>query len=349
MTHTSTEQPEALRLADKYEVDGFLQDHRFAQDHWCRQAAAELRHQHARIEELEAQLSTIGAGGVEPLRKQAAAPQAVPDSVLKTIGWLLDDAMNAAVKNGANSISMPDDYVELAAWLAGIPTHPAEGVPAPAAVAVPDERAAFKAWLRVKPCGAAHDFAWEAWRARAALAATPAADAPMVDMTPPATSRDRWMYEQGRLAERDARTPGSVAAAAPVVLPEPDAYLYTSGNHRGVSLEWRGQSDMAEGTERHALYTEQQVRALLAAHAQADARDVELWIGIGKAIERAYMDLPDGTEISVYLEKDAGTVTLIDQDGNEYETFRVTGFAGVLNEAIDAAIAAQAKQGEAQQ
>ena len=53
------------------------------------------------------------------------------------------------------------------------------------------------------------------------------------------------------------------AAAAPVVLPEPDAYLYTSGNHRGVSLEWRGQSDMAEGTERHALYTERQVRALL--------------------------------------------------------------------------------------
>ena len=38
--------------------------------------------------------------------------------------------------------------------------------------AAPNERAAFEAWLRVKPCGAAHDFAWEAWRARAALAAT---------------------------------------------------------------------------------------------------------------------------------------------------------------------------------
>lgn len=38
--------------------------------------------------------------------------------------------------------------------------------------AAPDERAAFEAWLRVKPCGAAHDFAWEAWKARAALAAT---------------------------------------------------------------------------------------------------------------------------------------------------------------------------------
>ena len=62
---TQTQQPEALRLADKYEVEGFLQDHRFAKDHWCRQAAAELRSQHARIAELEAQLSAIGAGGVE--------------------------------------------------------------------------------------------------------------------------------------------------------------------------------------------------------------------------------------------------------------------------------------------
>lgn len=31
------------------------------------------------------------------------------------------------------------------------------------------ERAAFEAWLGVKPCGAAHDFAWEAWKARAVL------------------------------------------------------------------------------------------------------------------------------------------------------------------------------------
>ena len=56
MTHTSTERPEALRLADKYEIEGFLQDHRFAQEQWCRQAAAELRRQHARIAELEAQV-----------------------------------------------------------------------------------------------------------------------------------------------------------------------------------------------------------------------------------------------------------------------------------------------------
>ena len=78
----------------------------------------------------------------------------------------------------------------------------------------------------------------------------------------------------------------------------------------------------------------------------ADACDAETrrQAGIGKAIERACMDLPDGTEISVSLEKDAGTVTLIDQDGNEYENFSCDyGFAGVLNEAIDAAMAAYAR------
>ena len=81
---SGTQQPEALRLADKYEGEGFLQDHRFAQDHWCRQAAAELRSQHARIAELEAQLSAIGAGGVEPLRKQV-----VPETLVVPDGYAL--------------------------------------------------------------------------------------------------------------------------------------------------------------------------------------------------------------------------------------------------------------------
>ena len=32
-----------------------------------------------------------------------------------------------------------------------------------------DEREAFEKWLGIKPCGAAHDFGWSAWQARAAL------------------------------------------------------------------------------------------------------------------------------------------------------------------------------------
>ena len=30
------------------------------------------------------------------------------------------------------------------------------------------ERDAFEQWLGIKPCGAAHDFGWQAWKARAA-------------------------------------------------------------------------------------------------------------------------------------------------------------------------------------
>ena len=57
---TDTKQPEALRLADQLRALSF--------GGTCILAAAELRRQHARIADLEAQLSAIGAGGVEPLR-----------------------------------------------------------------------------------------------------------------------------------------------------------------------------------------------------------------------------------------------------------------------------------------
>lgn len=39
---STTQQPKALRLAYKYEVEGFLNDHRYAKDHWCTEAVAEL-------------------------------------------------------------------------------------------------------------------------------------------------------------------------------------------------------------------------------------------------------------------------------------------------------------------
>ena len=61
---TQTQQPEALRLAE------ILEQYALSP---LREVAAELRRQHARIAELEAQLSTIGAGGVEPLRTRHAS------------------------------------------------------------------------------------------------------------------------------------------------------------------------------------------------------------------------------------------------------------------------------------
>lgn len=39
------------------------------------------------------------------------------DTVIETISGLLADAMDVSVKNGANSVSMPDEYVEVAVWL----------------------------------------------------------------------------------------------------------------------------------------------------------------------------------------------------------------------------------------
>ena len=74
MTHTSTEQSEALRLAHALGGGKLIDD----STEWAdtlHAAAVELRRLHTRNAELEAQLSTIGAIGaigVEPLRKQAA-------------------------------------------------------------------------------------------------------------------------------------------------------------------------------------------------------------------------------------------------------------------------------------
>ncbi len=59
----TTQHPEALRLAD--ELDAVPETG--ADPQTIQEAAAELRRQHARIAELEAQLEAIGAGGVAPL------------------------------------------------------------------------------------------------------------------------------------------------------------------------------------------------------------------------------------------------------------------------------------------
>ena len=80
----------------------------------------------------------------------------------------------------------------------------------------------------------------------------------------------------------------------------------------------------------------------------ADAQDAEQerWMEIGKAIERACIDLPDSAEIVISLERNAGTVTMFDPDGNEHDQFsHEDGFAGVVNAAIEAAVEAAKEQG----
>ena len=55
-------------------------------------------------------------------KPQAAVPR-------EAIGKMLAAAMNQAVANGANSISMPDELVEVAAWLQGVATPQAPAEP----------------------------------------------------------------------------------------------------------------------------------------------------------------------------------------------------------------------------
>ncbi|MDH1765117.1 hypothetical protein N5D37_05265 [Comamonas aquatica] len=106
-----------------------------------------LAAQAARIAELESQLEAIGAGGVESLRKPAAAPQAVQAAVPE--GWKLvpakpTEAMVGAIMSEGEVDAVAGLAPELrpilleragiaaryTAMLAAAPAHPAEGVPA---------------------------------------------------------------------------------------------------------------------------------------------------------------------------------------------------------------------------
>ena len=119
MTHTSTEQPEALRLAHTLSGGKLIDD----STEWAdtlHAADAELRRQHARIAELEdvadmaikriaeleAQLSAIGACGVEPLRKQAVrrAPAAPVPQWVRPVSELLGHISDVLPNSAFNKI-----------------------------------------------------------------------------------------------------------------------------------------------------------------------------------------------------------------------------------------------------
>lgn len=90
----------------------------------------------------------------------------------------------------------------------------------PQAVAVLDERAAFEQWLGINPCGAEHDFGWEAWKARAALASTPAA-AP----TDEPVFLQRLRVEQQELDARQQKLGAFIESSEFRLLSETDAAL----------------------------------------------------------------------------------------------------------------------------
>lgn len=77
--------------------------------------------------------------------------------------------------------------------------------------------------------------------------------------------------------------------------------------------------------------------------AQGNALDqgVREELSIGKAINRAARDLPEGWEIRIDLEQHAGVVFLIDPNGNETMSESGELFSDQINAAIDAARGAQ--------
>ena len=83
--------PEALRLAEQY-------DHGDPAAHgnaWKAAVCTELRRQHARIAELEAEIAAVGAGGVQAL---SAAPEAIAK-----LRHLYQNMVNGAVRDTASA------------------------------------------------------------------------------------------------------------------------------------------------------------------------------------------------------------------------------------------------------
>ena len=163
-----------------------------------------------------------------------------------------------------------------------------------AAVAVPDERAAFERELIDNHHYVPSDFSfkdgfyngdddyiqfgWDVWQARAALAATPAA---------------------GELATLQA----GLQAAAPVVLPEPVAWRHS----RTHDLHDAENEVQLADADAHAepLFTEQQVRALLAGVSAPAAVAVEqapvLYVSKGQLSNHRDPDGPDSANAGRYL------------------------------------------------
>ena len=235
----------------------------------ARSAWQEMIRLHHRVNELEAQLSAIGAGGVEPLRK-------------------------------------------------------------PASVAVSDEREAFEKWAR----WCCYDIArassnaqyesniteqvWQCWKARAALAATP--------------------------------------AAAPVVLPEPAAYIGSwrpDGmlvDHSVCGFTVAELKHSSPSSSFKALYTEEQVRALQAgvsapAAPQAHPADSDILTMADALLVQRAADARDAARYRWLRSRDLETMW----EGGVFSCIAPENIVlngEDLDEAVDTALEAQAKQGE---
>lgn len=164
-----------------------------------------------------------------------------------------------------------------------------------AAAPIPDERAAFEAWT-LESAIRSDLGAWEAWQARAALSATPAAPElhrewrsafqeaidtmeAEIDSRSDAENVRRMKRATSVLRSMLAATPAAdgytemleesfgitePAAAEQVVLPEPEHWLINSRGEKTYMSVSRFTASSFDTGHYTKLYTEQQVRALLA-------------------------------------------------------------------------------------
>lgn len=92
------------------------------------------------------------------------------------------------------------------------------------------------------------------------------------------------------------------------------------------------------GVDAVALIVGAALASAVSAAPQDGGRDTERQLAIGRAVERACTDLPDLYEISIDLEKDAGTVRLYAPDAESIDFDQdFDSFGSKIDSAIDAA------------
>jgi hypothetical protein len=154
---------------------------------------------------------------------------------------------------------------------------------------------------------------------------------------------DKWPFGAGHMNIYRAMLAAAPAANAPV------------NEQMLEALETAFAGDLTYLSDNAMIPRQSVVMARLAirdaraalAHAQSDsagdASRSKEWLEIGKAMERACNELPDGYDLNIELEKGAGTIRLYLADSDAYEhEWNGDTFGSQIDAAIDAAIAASA-------
>lgn len=304
-----TNKPMALRLADKYEHEGFLSDHKFAQNQWCSHAAVELRRLHSENESLSNKLQTFEALGcavddLQLLRMGYASARLEIASLKVRAADARHDIDDLTERDESQRLRIAELEAQLEAIGAGgveplrkreCMHHIAEPAPLNKATAEHALRRILHIVQRyLPPDGIAIDKAMN--EIIAVVDPWPVADggAGMYPPIPRATMFSTVLdggfaignvgvYTPDQMrAYADATSAARAAAPAdaPVVLPEPAVVAKVSHNGAAkwdVEFTWPVGKFEKDGV--HKLYTEQQVRAMLATATGLPAQAALTWRG----------------------------------------------------------------------